>query len=97
MAVFILAPGAVARAVPHRTVDEVWYFTRGQGRMWRKSGDREEITDIPAGISISIRAGTHFQFRSDGDEPLEAVAVAMPPWPGDGEAIIVAGKWPPNV
>jgi mannose-6-phosphate isomerase-like protein (cupin superfamily) len=48
-------------------------------------------------VSLSIRAGTHFQFRSDGAEPLEAVAVTMPPWPGEGEATIVAGKWAPNV
>jgi mannose-6-phosphate isomerase-like protein (cupin superfamily) len=48
-------------------------------------------------VSLSIGAGTHFQFRSDGADPLEAVAVTMPPWPGEGEATIVEGKWPPNV
>jgi mannose-6-phosphate isomerase-like protein (cupin superfamily) len=96
MAVFTLAPGAVAKAVTHRTVEEIWYFIRGQGRMWRKSGDREDIAEVAAGVSLSIRAGTHFQFRSDGAEPLEAVAVTMPPWPGEGEATIVEGKWPPN-
>jgi mannose-6-phosphate isomerase-like protein (cupin superfamily) len=97
MAVFTLAPGAVAKAVAHRTVEEIWYFIRGEGRMWRRSGEREEITEITAGVSLSIGAGTHFQFRCDGAEPLEAVAVTMPPWPGEGEATIVEGKWPPNV
>jgi mannose-6-phosphate isomerase-like protein (cupin superfamily) len=97
MAVFTLAPGAVAKAVAHRTVEEIWYFIRGQGRMWRRSGHREEITELAAGVSLSIPVGTHFQFRSDGAEPLEAVAVTMPPWPGEGEATIVEGKWPPNV
>ena len=97
MAVFTLAPGAVAKAVAHRTVEEIWYFTRGRGRMWRKSGEREDITEIAAGVSLSIPTGTHFQFRCDGAEPLEAVAVTMPPWPGEGEATIVAGEWPPNV
>jgi mannose-6-phosphate isomerase-like protein (cupin superfamily) len=97
MAVFTLAPGAVAKAVVHRTVEEIWYFTRGEGRMWRKSGEREDITEVAAGISVSIGAGTHFQFRCDGAEPLEAVAVTMPPWPGEGEVTIVAGEWPPNV
>ncbi len=58
---------------------------------------REEITQIPAGISLSIPLGTHFQFRNDGGEPLEAVAVSMPPWPGDDEAYLVAGKWAPTV
>src|SRR5579863_1893965 len=97
MAVFTLAPGMVAKAVAHRTVEEIWYVTRGQGRMWRKSGDREDIADIAAGVSISIPTGTHCQLRCDGEEPLEAVAATMPPWPGDGEAVIVAGKWAPTV
>jgi mannose-6-phosphate isomerase-like protein (cupin superfamily) len=97
MAVFTLAPGAVAKAVAHRTIEEIWYVASGQGRMWRKSGEREDITELVPGVSLSIRAGTHFQFRSDGAEPLEAVAVTMPPWPGEGEATIVAGKWAPNV
>ena len=96
-AVFTLAPGAVAKAVAHRRVEEIWYFIRGQGRMWRKAGDREDITELAAGVSLSIPIGTHFQFRCDGAEPLEAVAVTMPPWPGEGEATIVEGKWPPNV
>jgi mannose-6-phosphate isomerase-like protein (cupin superfamily) len=96
MALFTLAPGLIAKAVAHRTVEELWYFTRGHGRMWRKSGDREEISDIAEGLSISIPTGTHFQFRCDGDEALEAVAVTMPPWPGDGEAFTVAGVWEPT-
>jgi mannose-6-phosphate isomerase-like protein (cupin superfamily) len=97
MAMFTLAPDAVAKAVAHRTVEEIWYVIRGRGRMWRKSGEREDITEIEAGVSVSIPTGTHFQFRCDGDEPLEAVAVTMPPWPGDGEAYIVAGKWVPTL
>ena len=97
MAVFSLAPGMVSKAVAHRTVEEIWYVTRGRGRMWRRSSEREDITEIAVGVSLSLPTGTHFQFRCDGDEPLEAVAVTMPPWPGEGEAYIVAGKWPPNV
>ena len=97
MAMFTLAPGKIAKAVEHRTVEEIWYFTSGQGRMWRKSGAREDIAEIAAGISISIPTGTQFQLRCDGAEPLEAVAATMPPWPGDGEAIIVSGKWRPTV
>ena len=97
MAVFRLAPGAVSKAVAHRTVEEIWYFTAGHGRMWRKLGEREEITEVAAGVSITLPTGTHFQFRCDGGEPLEAVAVTMPPWPGDDEAYSVAGKWEPTV
>ena len=97
MALFTLAPGAIAKAVAHRTVEEIWYVTRGRGRMWRKSGEREEIAEIGAGVSLSIPCGTHFQFRCDGGERLEAVAVAMPPWPGPNEAYPVDGIWAASV
>jgi len=97
MATFTLMPSAVSKAVAHRTIEEVWYFIRGHGRLWRKLGNIEEITDIGAGVSISLPTGVHFQFRCDGAEPLEAVAATMPPWPGEGEAYVVEGKWPPTM
>src|ERR1700730_15758862 len=92
MAVFRLQPKAVSRAVAHRTVEEIWYFTAGTGRMWRKLGDHEEIVEVAAGVSITIPTGAHFQFRCDGDEPLEAVAVTMPPLPGSEGAHAVPGE-----
>ena len=101
MAHFTLASGAIARAVAHRTVDEVWYIVSGRGRMWRRhhgdGGDREEIVELRAGLSLSISLGTHFQFRADGDAPLVAVGVAMPPWPGEDEVYVVEGPWRPTV
>jgi mannose-6-phosphate isomerase-like protein (cupin superfamily) len=93
MAQFTLHPGAVSKAVEHRTVEEIWFITAGRGRMWRKTGDREEITEIAAGCSLTIPTGTHFQFRCDGAAPLEAVAVTIPPWPWSDEAYAVAGRW----
>ena len=97
MAVFTLAPGAVARAVAHRTVEEIWYFLAGRGRMWRKLGEQESVVEVGPGVSIAIPTSTHFQFRCDGREPLVAVAATMPPWPGAGEAYGVEGVWPPTV
>jgi mannose-6-phosphate isomerase-like protein (cupin superfamily) len=97
MAGFRLAPRAVSRAVAHRTVEEIWCFTAGRGRMWRKLGCREAITEVGPGVSITIPTGTQFQFRCDGSEPLEAVAVTMPPWPGADEAFLVPGRWEPTV
>src|ERR1700684_3535161 len=73
MALFTLGPGIVGKAVAHRTVEEIWVVVRGQGRMWRKLGTREEVTELAVGVSLSIPVGTHFQLRCDGAEPLEAV------------------------
>lgn len=97
MAVFTLAPGAVSRAVAHRTIEEIWYFLRGSGRMWRRLGTREETVAVGAGVCLSIPTGTHFQFRCDGAEPLAAVSATMPPWPGADEAYAVDGVWEPTV
>jgi mannose-6-phosphate isomerase-like protein (cupin superfamily) len=97
MAVFRLAPGAVSKAVAHRTVEEIWYFTAGRGRLWRRLREQEEVAQVAQGVSITIPTGTHFQFRCDGGKPLEAVGVTMPPWPGADEAYEVPGKWKPTV
>jgi mannose-6-phosphate isomerase-like protein (cupin superfamily) len=97
MAHFTLRPGQTSRAVAHRTVEEVWYFLAGKGRMWRRQGEREEIVEVAPGVSLSIPLGTHFQLRNDGDAPLAAVAVTMPPWPGEDEAFSVEGNWPASV
>ena len=97
MAHFTLGPGQTARAVAHRTVEEVWYFLAGTGRMWRRFGEREEITAVAPGLSLSIPLGTHFQLRNDGEAPLAAVAITMPPWPGADEAYVVEGRWPASL
>jgi mannose-6-phosphate isomerase-like protein (cupin superfamily) len=93
MAHFELAPGQTSLAVAHRTVEEIWFFLAGRGEMWRKQGDRAEVVPVEPGVCLTIPLGTHFQFRSFGDQPLTAVAVTMPPWPGADEAYPVEGAW----
>jgi mannose-6-phosphate isomerase-like protein (cupin superfamily) len=108
MAHFELASGRTSRAVVHRSVDEIWYVLRGRGEMWRsqrghaggeggegRQGGKggEEIVPLEPGTCLSIPVGTRFQFRSLGDGPLAAVAVTMPPWPGENEAREVSGAW----
>jgi mannose-6-phosphate isomerase-like protein (cupin superfamily) len=93
MAHFTLPPGAVSKAIRHRSVEEIWFILGGRGRMWRRFEDEESVTDLRAGVSLTIPVGAHFQFRCDGTEPLAAVGVTMPPWPGEDEAVFVDGKW----
>ena len=97
MAHFELGPNQVSKAVTHRTVEEIWYFLSGRGEMWRKQNGRTAIVDVYPGISLTIPLGAHFQYRSFGYEPLAAIGVTMPPWPGEGEAIVVEGTWQPTV
>ena len=97
LAHFELAPGEVSRPVAHRSVEEIWLFVAGRGEMWRSLDGDEAVVDVESGITITIPVGTHFQFRTIGDDPLAAVAVTMPPWPGDDEAYSVDGNWRPTV
>ena len=80
-------------AVAHRSVEEIWFFLKG----WRKQGEREEIVGVDPGVCITIPVGTHFQFRCFEIEPLSAIGVTMPPWPGEEEAYRVEGPWTPTV
>ena len=93
LAQFELPPGRTSRAVVHRTVEEIWYVLDGRGEMWRQQGDRHETVRLEAGVCVTIPVGTRFQFRSAADAPLAAVAITMPRWRGEGEAVPVPGPW----
>ena len=97
MAHFELGPNQISKAITHRTVEEIWFFLSGRGQMWRQQNGQSQIVDVYPGVCLTIPLGTHFQFRSFGYEPLSAIGVTMPPWPGDSEAIIVTGEWQPTV
>ena len=88
-----LPPGAVTQAVRHRTVEESWFFLSGEGEVWRRSHGHEEVTQVRAGVALTIPLGTEFQFRTLGHEPLTFIITTMPPWPGPDEAVAVEGIW----
>jgi hypothetical protein len=51
---------------------------------------------ISPGVSIDIPVGTAFQYRCTGEEPLQFLCVARPPWPGEAEATEIEGPWVPT-
>ncbi len=97
MAHFQLAPGETSIAVRHASVEELWFVVQGCGDMWL-GGEVATVVALERGVSVLLSAGTPFQFRSFGPEPLAAVAVTMPPWPTDRhEALPADGPWSPTV
>lgn len=89
-----LPPESVSKPVYHKTVEEIWYFLEGQGQVWRKQDDREEVVDVHAGTSLTIPVGTYFQFRNTGKEPLRFVITSMPSRPGKDETVTLEkGYW----
>ena len=69
MAHFQLAPGQVSAAVTHRSVEEIWFVVSGAGQMWRRQGQREEVTELVPGLCLTIPLGTAFQFRAAATSP----------------------------
>ena len=92
-----LKPGAVTRAVHHRTVDEAWLCISGKGRLWRSDGGIQDTLELTPGTGASISVGTRFQFRNDGSGPLEIVIATFPPWPGEDEAVSCEGEWSSSI
>jgi mannose-6-phosphate isomerase-like protein (cupin superfamily) len=92
-----LPKGCTSHAISHKTIEEIWYCLQGQGQVWRRKGDMEEVVEFRLGVSLTIPTGTHFQFRNTGGEPLRFVIATMPPWPGGDEAVRVRGRWEPKI
>ncbi len=88
-----LPPGNVSLAIRHKTVHEIWYILGGEGELWRRTAQQEEIVHLRAGVSLTIPLGADFQFRTVSDEPLRFIMATSPPWPGPEEAVPVEGKW----
>ena len=88
-----LPPGGISLALQHRTVDEIWYVVSGAAELWRRNGIQESVERIAAGDSLTIPRGVAFQFRTVDEEPFRFIMCTMPPWPGEQEAIPVAGPW----
>ena len=97
MAHFELAGGRASAPIRHRTVDEIWFVLSGRGEMWRSGNGQEDVVTLESGVCVTIPAGTHFQFRAMSGDPLEAVGVTMPPWPGAAEAEPAEGIWQATV
>lgn len=94
LAHFELAAGRVSRAIRHKTVEEIWYILGGEGQLWRELNGEASVVQLQREVCFTIPVGTKFQFRALGEVPLKAVAITMPPWPGEAEASFVDGIWP---
>lgn len=94
LAHFTQNPGQVSVAIKHQIIDEIWQIQSGQGEMWMKDANNEEVIfSLEPGIVFSIIENTAFQFRNTGDIPLTFIAVTMPRWPGNHIIDYVEGHW----
>lgn len=89
----ILPAGQVTRPVYHRTVEETWYILEGQGRVWRcppdGAVDGTPAVAVSPGDALVIPTGWRFQFQASQGGLLRFLCHTTPPWPGEGEALLV--------
>jgi mannose-6-phosphate isomerase-like protein (cupin superfamily) len=91
-----LGPGRTSTPVRHRTVEEIWYFLGGEGRVWRRPpGSEVQVSEVRAGSVLRIPTGWAFQFRAGAATELRFLCYTSPPWPGDEEAEAVPDLSPP--
>jgi mannose-6-phosphate isomerase-like protein (cupin superfamily) len=88
-----LPAGKISTAVKHKTVEEIWYFISGEGKMWQKQVNNGKPFKVKKGDSVNIPAGNSFQFRNTGKEPLTILIATHPIWPGAEEAVPAKGMW----
>src|SRR5215471_13233383 len=85
-----LPAGETSRAVRHRTVEEIWYFVAGEGRVWRRPpGGGAVVDEVGPGRTLVIPTGWAFQFQAGPASDLRFLCYTSPPWPGDDEAVPV--------
>lgn len=97
MAQFRLAAGKVARAIRHHTIEELWFILAGEGEVWFDDGTGRDPLPLRPGVALRVPPRTPFQVRAATETDLLALGATMPPWPGDAEAELVDGAWPPTV
>jgi mannose-6-phosphate isomerase-like protein (cupin superfamily) len=44
-------------AVCHRAIEEIWYVLSGDGQIWRKLGQQEEVVALHSGVSVTMCEG----------------------------------------
>jgi mannose-6-phosphate isomerase-like protein (cupin superfamily) len=90
-----LRKGEVSKAIHHNTVDEIWFFLKGEGELWRIQNGKEEVVLVHSNMCIAIPQGMYFQYRNTGQSPLEILITTIPPWPVDeeNEVVFVENYW----
>jgi mannose-6-phosphate isomerase-like protein (cupin superfamily) len=90
----LLPKGGVIQASRHKTVEQIWYVTSGEGEIWLKDlNGVESVIQLRKGTGLTVPLGFAFQFRNTGVIDLEIFIVNTTPWSGAGELIPVKNHW----
>ena len=95
----------ISRASYNVGIHEIWFFTRGEGALWRHQQpiddsrclSQSDIVHVSRGATITIPPRVNFQFRSDSDEDLEFICHDAQVDRHHANVPVSKGQWPPTV
>src|SRR2546421_10904767 len=77
-----LAAGRVSRPVRHRVVEEIWYVTAGEGRVWLEPpGGPGQTIGVRPGDALRVPAGGACPFAAAGRAALGVPCITDPAGP----------------
>jgi mannose-6-phosphate isomerase-like protein (cupin superfamily) len=87
------SPESVSAAAVLTSIAEFFYVLEGQGELWRKQGDVEQVVELSPQHCYSIPAGVEFQYRV-GPEPLRFIVCSAPRWQREKWQEASTAYWP---
>jgi len=89
-----------ARALPARPsiaatttgLYELFFILGGEGELWRRSGDLEDVTPLRPGRCVSVPPGISFQYRATNG-PLDFIVSTAPRWRRENWAESALRHW----
>ena len=91
-----IAPGRASS--PSRVYPSVeWFYVlSGHGEVWDGSAIGAGLVELTTGRLVRIPPGTPYQYRADGEGPLDLLVAVMPQWRPEYHGVLdVGGPWPP--
>jgi mannose-6-phosphate isomerase-like protein (cupin superfamily) len=91
----IALPGKVSRAAVLTGITEFFYVIDGQGRLWRKTGETEEMVELWPARCATIPAAVAFQYAADAQR-LEFIVFSAPRWQREAWSAAATGHRSPE-
>jgi len=86
--------GVVASVHELPELYEAYYVLAGRGEIWRRTKDREVVTQLRPGRWVEMPPGTQFQYRAYGDAALVFLLSVVPTWQRELFHTGAGGIWP---
>ena len=85
--------GATSVAAALSGLGELFFVLRGEGELWRSTGDLDDLTRLVPDRCVSIPPGVAYQYRAESD--LDMLVATAPRWSRENWAETERAYWDP--